>query len=228
MMVPMTATFMSPMQAGGRVPSEPGRFRSYARYVLGATRPIRRHAKRAAAAFCCVLVLAASACGSDEAQTEADVASCSLSFSELGAFGPDTSLGETMDESEALARMAQENIAEWVEVRAVGPWAQAWELATEELGDGIHVNLAWIDVTGSINGLFEPGDQFSFDELRVSRSFQGKLENSADPIYLPVLDDGRTINRDATCLIDSVLVGDPGNPALMDLTEQLPVADAAT
>ena len=86
-----------------------------------------------------------------------------------------------MDEDQARARMAQDDIIGWVAVNATGPLGcVSWDQATATLGQGIHVELTWLDVNGTISGLYETGDQFAFTDLRVSRSFQGKIEHTDD------------------------------------------------
>lgn len=156
------------------------------------------------------------ACGGG-ADSQAETASCSFAASELGPFSPETTLGSSMSEDEARARMAQDDIIGWLAVTAVGPWDQHWDSATAALGQGIHVDLTWLDVNGTINGLYASGDQFEFADLRVSRSFQGKIEHTDDPLYLPMQDVGVEANFDADCAITALEFGDPINDVLLDV-----------
>lgn len=160
--------------------------------------------------------------GGDDGVALADTATCSVVRSEFGPLGPDTRLGETMDEATVRETMARDNVAEFLEITATGPWRDAWDLAGQRLGDGIHVSLSWIDVDGELRGLFEDGDAYEFSDLRVSRSFQGKIEHTVEPIYLPVPDDGRVVAETPTCVITSIHVGDQSAASLTDLVDELP------
>ena len=155
------------------------------------------------------------ACGGSDPLPE--TASCSLSESELGPFSPNTVLGQSMDEDQARARMAQDSIVAWLAVSAEGPWDEHWDTATVTLGQGIHVDLTWLDVNGTINGLYEAGDQFEFADLRVSRSFQGKIEHSDEPLFLPLQDVGQSVDFGAACVITSLQFGDQTNDVLLDV-----------
>lgn len=182
----------------------------------------RRTARFLALLACCVLL--ASCGGGSEDIALADTASCSIERSSLGPFGPDTTLGESMDETQARQTMARDNVAEFIAITATGPWSDAWDVATDRLGNRIHTGLSWIDVGGELRGLFEDGDAYEFAGLRVSRSFQGKIEHATDPIYLPVPDDGRAIDVGATCTITAIDVGDQSADRLSTLTDDLAVA----
>ena len=130
------------------------------------------------------LLLALVGCGGSDSQSAAAQTAapqCSLSSSEFGPFSAETALGQSMDEDQARARMAQDDIIGWVAVNATGPLGRlSWDQATATLGQGIHVDLTWLDVNGSISGLYKTGDLFAFTDLRVSRSFQGKIEHTDD------------------------------------------------
>jgi len=166
----------------------------------------------------------ATACGGGgDGVALADTATCTIERSELGPFGPETSLGESMDEATARAAMARDNVAEFLAISATGPWNDAWDTATDRVGGSIHVSLSWIDVDGELRDLFEDGDAFEFADLRVSRSFQGKIEHSTEPIYLPVPDDGRTVAEDPSCVITSIHVGDQNTQSYSELVGDIPV-----
>ena len=164
-------------------------------------------------------------CGG-ESSPVAETASCSIESSELGPFSSDTPLGQSMTEDAARAQMAKDGIEGWIAVTATGPWDSAWDSATNRLGQGIHTNLTWIDVDGEIRGLFKPDDAFGFDDLRVTRSFQGKIEHSSAPIYLPLQADGGAANFDARCVITALEVGNETSEALTDVLDEVSVADA--
>lgn len=163
--------------------------------------------------------------GGSDTVALADTASCSIERSALGPFGPETTLGESMDEAQARRTMARDNVREFIAITATGPWNDAWDVATDRLGNQIHTSLSWIDVGGELRGLFENGDAYQFAELRVSRSFQGKIEHTTDPIYLPVPDDGRAVAADATCVITSIDVGDQGVERLTGLADGVAIAE---
>lgn len=163
------------------------------------------------------LTVALVACGGSDPVPE--VASCTVARSELGPFSPSTPLGSSMTEERARARMAEDGIVEWLAITAEGPWDRAWDAATVTLGEGIHADLTWLDVNGEIHGLYESGDAFGFADLRVSRSFQGKIEHSDDPIYLPLQDLGTPVNFDAACTISAVEVGDATDDQLLDVID---------
>ncbi len=162
--------------------------------------------------------------GGGDSVALADTASCSIERSALGPFGPETTLGASMDEAQARQTMARDNVREFIAITATGPWKDAWDVATDRLGNQIHTSLSWIDVGGELRGLFEDGDAYQFAELRVSRSFQGKIEHSTAPIYLPVPDDGRTVATDATCVITTIQLGDQTAERLSTLTDDVAVA----
>ena len=155
------------------------------------------------------------ACGGSDAQTE--IASCSLAESDLGPFSPDLPLGQSMTEDQARARMAEDDIVGWLAVSASGPWDQSWAKATATLGQGIHVDLTWLDVNGTISGLYEAGDGFEFADLRVSRSFQGKIEHNDEPLFLPLQDADAAVNFDAECTVTALQFGDRTNDQLLDV-----------
>lgn len=157
------------------------------------------------------------ACGGSDAQSVA--LGCSLSASELGPFSPDSPLGQSMTEDQARARMAQDDIIGWIAVSATGPWDVSWDAATATLGQGIHVDLTWLDVNGTLDGLYEASDQFEFTDLRVSRSFQGKIEHNDAPLYLPLQDVGISANLDATCTVTALQIGDANNDVLLDVLD---------
>ncbi len=164
-----------------------------------------------------------ASCGGDS-DASSDSASCSIEQSDLGPFSSDTPLGQSMSENQARARMADDNIVEWIAVTATGPWDDAWDLATASLGQGIHVDLTWLDVNGEISGLYEPGDGFEFTDLRVSRSFQGKIEHSDDPLYLPIQDNGKTVRFDAACSITALEFGDANDDQLLDVFDSVAIS----
>ena len=168
------------------------------------------------------LCLALVGCGGGSSEAQPTAASCSLSESELGPFSPDTPLGQSMDEDQARARMAQDDIIGWIAVNATGPWDASWDQATVRLGQSIHVDLTWLDVNGTISGLYDDGDQFEFADLRVSRSFQGKIEHNDEPLYLPLQDVGVPANLDATCTVTALEFGDPDNEVLLDVFDATP------
>jgi len=162
------------------------------------------------------------ACGGSDAEPVPEVASCSIARSELGPFNPSTPLGASMTEAEARARMADDGIVEWLAISATGPWDKAWDRATVTLGQGIHTELTWLDVNGEIRGLYQSDDAFGFEDLRVSRSFQGKIEHSDDdPLYLPLQDLGTPVNFEADCTITAVEFGDQTNELLLDATDAI-------
>jgi len=177
--------------------------------------PIQRW-RRGALGLITVLGLVLVACGGGS-ESEAETASCSIAESELGPFSPETTLGQSMSEGQARARMAQDDIVGWLAVSADGPWDQSWALATATLGQAIHGDLTWLDVNGTINGLYETGDQFEFVDLRVSRSFQGKIQHADEALYLPLQDVGVAVDFDAACVITAVEVGDANNDQLLDV-----------
>ena len=165
------------------------------------------------------LVMAASliACGSDDSGT-AETTSCSLSRSELGPFSDDTPLGQSMTDDQARARMANDGIREWLAVKAEGPWQDVWDVATAQLGSDIHTDLAWLDLNGEIHGLYEDGDRFGFTDLRVSRSFQGKIEHDRTPLFVGV-DPERDANFDASCSVTAVDLGDEANENISNVLD---------
>jgi hypothetical protein len=171
------------------------------------------------------LLLALAGCGGSDTQTAAaqtTTPQCVISASELGPFSAEAPLGQSMDEDQARARMAQDDIIGWVAVNATGPWDALWDQATATLGQGLHVELTWLDVNGTISGLYETGDQFAFTDLRVSRSFQGKIEHTETPLYLPLQDVGLQANLDATCTVTALEFGDPTNDQLLDVFDATP------
>jgi len=173
------------------------------------------------------LLLALVGCGGSDSQSAAAQTAapqCSLSSSEFGPFSADTALGQSMDEDQARARMAQDDIIGWVAVNATGPWDVSWDQATATLGQGIHVDLTWLDVNGSISGLYKTGDLFEFTDLRVSRSFQGKIEHTDAPLYLPLQDVGVQANLDATCTVTALEFGDLNNDQLLDVFGATPLS----
>jgi hypothetical protein len=174
----------------------------------------QRH--RGALGLMTALCLALVACGGGSG-SEAETARCSIAKSELGPFSPETTLGQSMNEDEARARMAQDDIVGWLAVNADGPWDQSWTLATATLGQSIHGDLTWLDVNGTINNLYERGDQFEFADLRVSRSFQGKIEHTDESFYLPLQDVGVAVDFDAACAVTALEFGDANNDQLLDV-----------
>ena len=97
------------------------------------------------------------------------------------------------------------------------------------MGRGIVMNfvnagypVTWLDVNGTISGLYETGDQFAFTDLRVSRSFQGKIEHTETPLYLPLQDVGLQANLVATCTVTALEFGDPTNDQLLDVFDATP------
>lgn len=176
------------------------------------TRPKRLPAVAAVTIMMSLLVAGCAGSGSAP-----QIASCSLEPSELGPFSPETTLGSSMSQDEARARMAQDNIIGWLAVTATGPWDQYWDSATATLGQNIHTDLTWLDVNGTINGLYRSDDQFEFADLRVSRSFQGKIEHNDDPLFLPMQDVGQAANLGAACSIASLEFGDRTHDVLLDV-----------
>ncbi len=169
-------------------------------------------ARRAAAVVVALMIVATSCGGSD---TELG-ASCHVEPSELGPFGPETTLGSTMDEATARARNAESGFDRWLEIHAEGNWDVAWRQATDELGGVLHDDLSWIDVAGTIDDLYRDGESHGFVDLRVSRSFQGKLEDTDEPLFIGVASD-TIVNAAAGCRVTSVVVGDQMNAALFDV-----------
>lgn len=159
----------------------------------------------------CTLVVVS--CGGSDGEVGA---SCTVEHSELGPFGSDTALGATMDEATALARTVEAGFDHWIEIHADGNWDIAWQQATEQFGGALHDDLSWIDVAGTVDDLYADGERHGFTDLRVSRSFQGKLEHADEPLFIGVAPATET-NVDAACTITSVIVGDQDNPALVDL-----------
>jgi len=144
----------------------------------------------------------------------ASTTQCHIEPSDLGPFSPDRGIGRSMTQDQALARMEQDDIVGWLAVTADGPWDRYWDQATNALGSAIHLDLTWLDVNGQIHDLYETDEVFSFRDLRVSRSFQGKIEHTSSPLYLPLQDVGLNVNYDATCVVESVEFGD-------DVSDQL-------
>ncbi len=122
-----------------------------------------------------------------------------------------------MDTAEAQERMAQHDIVSWLAVYAEGPWNESWDTATSTLGQSIHLDLTWLDVNGTITDLYQAGDRFEFADLRVSRSFQGKIEHSDVPLYLPLQAIGDTLNVDASCSVTALQFGDANDDNLLDV-----------
>lgn len=172
-----------------------------------------------------IAVLGLTSCGGSD-QAGSEIARCSIEQSDLGPFSSDTVLGQSMDEDQARAQMARDNIVGWVAVTATGPWDQSWDIATVTLGQRIHAGLTWLDVNGTISGLYTPDDAYQFTDLRVSRSFQGKIEHSAEPLFLPIQDSGQSPNFDATCSITALEFGDETEPFLLDVADRIAIADA--
>ncbi|MEM7092096.1 MAG: hypothetical protein AAF567_03770 [Actinomycetota bacterium] len=167
-----------------------------------------------------LLLIATSACGDGGAEFSAN---CTLRPSPLGPFGDDTALGSSLSEPEALARMAATGYESWIEIEAGGSWEVGWNVATEELGPAIHTDLAWLDVSGRISGLYEPGEALTFEPIRVSRSFQGKIETAdTTSIYVGVA-PGQRPDLTADCTISAVSVGTPGNAQLLDVLDVVAV-----
>ena len=173
-------------------------------------------AVRRATALVFVVALLSAACGGSESEL---AASCELERSELGPFGPDTTLGATMDEATARARMAEAGFEHWIAIHADGNWDAAWAEATTHFGNALHDDLSWIDVSGTIDGLYGERVSHGFTDLRVSRSFQGKLEDTDEPLFIGVSASDPQANFDATCRITSVMVGDQTNPSLIDVAQ---------
>ena len=155
-----------------------------------------------------------SACGSP--QPDEFAADCALSRSELGPFASDQPLGATLSGAEAEARAAAAGYDSWLEIAATGTWDLGWDDATQSLGTGIHRDLAWLDVGGEITGLYLDDEVLTFADLRVSRSFQGKIEHSHSSLFVGIEPDAAP-NLDAGCVVTSVVVGTSDQDHLLDL-----------
>ena len=160
----------------------------------------------------CALIVVG--CGGSDGEL---AASCTVERSEFGPFGPETALGATMDEATARARTADAGFDYWLVIHADGNWDVAWQEATEQFGGALHDDLSWIDVGGTLDGLYGEGERHGFADLRVSRSFQGKLEDANEPLFVGVGPDATEVNLDAACTVSSVIVGDQETPARVDL-----------
>ena len=160
----------------------------------------------------CALVVVG--CGGSESEL---AASCTVERSDFGPFGPGTTLGATMDEATARARTLDAGFDYWIEIHADGNWGVAWQQATDRFGGALHDDLSWIDVAGTVDGLYGDGERHGFTDLRVSRSFQGKLEDTDEPLFIGVGSDATEVDLGAACTVTAVTVGDQGNPALMEV-----------
>ena len=159
-----------------------------------------------------------ASCGGD-ADTET-AATCTISESELGPFGPDQPIGSTLGDAEARARKAETGFDSWIRVDATGGWQASWDVATSILGNSIHTDLTWLDVNGEITGLYAPDDRFEFADLRVSRSFQGKIEHSDESLFFGVVEaDGVPDYENASCAVTSIDVADKDQASMLDVLE---------
>ena len=158
------------------------------------------------------------ACGSSDADPGEFAASCTISRSEMGPFAPDQPLGESLGEAAAQSQMQSSGYDEWIEISAEGNWDSAWKLATDHHGDGVHVSLSWLDVDGTIVGLYADAESLGFNDLRVSRSFQGKIEHDRTPLFVGV-DPERDANFDASCSVTAVDLGDEANENISNVLD---------
>lgn len=139
-------------------------------------------------------------------------ATCSLSQSDTGVFGDDTARAQTIKE--------EHGVEEWVEIRADGNWDVAWNRATEALGDSIHLDVAWLEVTTEITNLYGKNETHTFSKpISVSRSLGGRLRDSEKPTeYLEVKTGSETPNYSgAECKVTQITVGNGSNPKLREL-----------
>ena len=163
-----------------------------------------------ASALLVAFALLGAACGGGG---DSDELACDVGTSE---FGP---LREQLGMSEEAAEqfMIDNQIGGWIEVSASGSWQPLWDESFDQLGAQIHSpsGVTWIDVEVAIDGL--PDDAPDVVPVRVSRSYQGKIETASIPAWEPVGFDPDDI--DTSCAVERVILGDQEHPEWLDLTE---------
>ena len=155
------------------------------------------------------LVLMLAACGGGES----DESACGVTTSEFGPLREQ--LG--MSEEDAEQFMVDNRIDGWIEVSASGAWEPLWEESFDRLGAQIHSpgGVTWIHVEVSIDGL--PDGAPSVVPVRVSRSYQGKIETASVPEWEPVQFDPAGL--DMGCTVERIFLGRDEDPHWLDLTE---------
>ena len=122
-----------------------------------------------------------------------------------------------MSEEAAEQFMIDNRIEGWIEVSASGAWQPLWDESFDQLGAQIHSEggVTWIDVEVAVQGL--PDDAPALVPVRVSRSYQGKIETAKIPAWEPVTFDPDDVDK--SCTVERVILGDEDHPEWLDLTE---------
>lgn len=134
--------------------------------------------------------------------------SCAVGDSDYGPLG--VQLG--MSDEAAEAFMIDQGIDAWVEVTADGDWAPLWDTALDELGGVIHTDLTWIDVGVALTD--SAGGDLAVVPVRVSRSYQGKIESAKNGAFEPLAAGVEA----SGCRVESIVLGDADHPTWLEFS----------
>lgn len=139
-------------------------------------------------------------------------ATCSITKSDTGIFANDKARAQSTKE--------EHNLDGWVQVEVDGNWSVAWSRATEALGDSLHIDVAWLEVTTEVTNLYGNQETHTFSKpTLVSRSLGGLLRDSETPTQYAEIKKGEPApNFDgATCKVTQITVGNATNQNLLEL-----------